>query len=165
MSDIPYDAETPTDFSPPAPPENLSSTGIAAVQGESGEKSDWRDLGVVDVPVADLPMPDDVSGPEDFDHHITYSEAIEATKQLPAIQDEVKAGKTADDFWREDQATGADYQHGKQHVYDLYYGGDPVRLTKVGDTYDIESGRHRVYAAKELGLATIPAWVREKVEG
>jgi hypothetical protein len=163
MSDIPKDAATPTETSDFKPPETLSPKGIAAIQGDTGDvNKEWKDLGIVDVPVSSLPMPEDVSGPQDFNHHITYDDAISATKQLPEVQKQVAAGKTREDFWNEDQRAGVDYAQGKERVYDLFYGNDPIALEKIGDHYDILSGRHRIYAAKELGLATIPAHVRER---
>ena len=125
-------------------------------------KDVWEDKGIIDVPVNDLPDPEGVESPQDFDHHITWEDAQSATKQLPEIQDLVKNGKTADDFSTQDQAAGLDYAHGKRRVYDLYYGSDPIRLDKDGDHYVIISGRHRIYAAKELGLSAIPAMVKEK---
>ncbi len=108
-------------------------------------------------------MPEGVSGPEDFNHHISWEDAKSAADRLPGIQEEIKAGKTADDFSAEDLAAGVDYAHGKRGVYDLYYGSDPVKLDKIGDQYDIVSGRHRVFAAKAAGLESIPARVTEKV--
>lgn len=154
-------AETPA----AAPPENLSPKGMAAVQGiEADTSGEWKDLGIVDVPVTDLPMPEGVSGPADFDHHISYEDALSATRQLPEVQAEVNADKTRDDFWAADRAAGLDYAHGKERVYDLYYGSDPVTLSKEDGKYSIESGRHRVYAAKVLGLDSIPARVHEKLQ-
>jgi hypothetical protein len=100
----------------------------------------------------------------DFDHHIAWEDARSATLKLPEIQQEVNTGKSGDDFMAEDQAAGLDYAHGKRRVYDLYYGSDPVTLNKMGEKYDIVSGRHRVFAAKELGLSTIPARVIEKMD-
>jgi len=32
-----------------------------------------------------------------------------------------------------------------------------------GDSYEIVNGRHRIYMARELGLETIPARVKEKM--
>jgi hypothetical protein len=150
-------------------PESIGLIGMQSIKGEYSPSTDtqqlkdvWEDKGVIDVPVANLPDPEGVESPQDFDHHITWEDAQSATKQLPKIQDLVKNGKTGDDFSTEDQAAGLDYAHGKRRVYDLYYGSDPIRLDKDGDHYDIISGRHRIYAAKELGLSTIPARVKEK---
>jgi hypothetical protein len=124
--------------------------------------SEWVDRGIIDVPVGDLPDLDGVNSPDDFDHHISWEDAAEATKQLPEIQKQVNEGKTGDNFSAEDQAMGKEYVDGKHRLYDLYYGSDPVRLDKDGDEYVIVSGRHRIFAAKYLGVETIPANVNEK---
>jgi len=119
----------------------------------------------VDVPVADLPMPEGVNGPDDFGHHISWEDAKSTTELLPEIQQEIKTGKGRDDFHLEDQQHGLEYSKSKERICDLYYGSDPVVLDKVGDQYDIVSGRHRIYAAKHLGLETIPARLKEKIGG
>lgn len=139
-------------------------TMIRSMQGVDASESDWVDRGIIDVPVKDLPMPEGVAGPEDFNHHISWEDAKSAAEQLPGIQSEMAAGKTADDFSAEDQKNGLDYAHGKRGVYDLFYGSDPIKLDKVGDNYDIISGRHRVFAAKAAGLESVPARVMEKVK-
>lgn len=147
-----------------APKDSLNSpTMIQSMQGGDAGESDWVDRGVIDVPVKDLPIPEGVSSPDDFNHHISWEDAKSAAERLPGIQADLKAGKTADDFSAEDQQNGLDYAQGKRGVYDLFYGSDPVRVEKVGDNYDIISGRHRVYAAKAAGLESIPASVMEKV--
>jgi hypothetical protein len=143
--------------------EGPTLKGVAAIQGEAKAGSDWVDRGIVDVPVADLPVPEGVSSPADFDHHISWEDSQTALKQLPDIQKSVKEGKTRDDFFKDDQAAGLDYAHGKERVYDLFYGSDPVKLDKDGDQYTIVSGRHRIFTAKTLGLDTIPAKLSEKV--
>jgi len=162
----------PAETGPETSTETLSPRGIAAMQGfdESQPEpanpepaNDWVDHGIIDVPVADLPMPEGVSSPADFPHHITWDDCASATSQLPQIQQEVNAGKTGDDFFNEDQAAKLDHEHGKKRIYDLYYGSDPVQVDKVDGQYvSINSGRHRVYAAKALGLETMPARVIEK---
>jgi hypothetical protein len=156
---------------------HLTPDGLSAIQGETNINSPaeavpnadapdapaFNDLGIVNVSVADLPAPEDVNGPEDFNHHISWEAARTAAEQLPQIQREMAEGKTGDDFADEDAAAGLDWKDGKKRVYDLFYSEtDPVRLDKVGDSYTILTGRHRIYAAKTVGLETIPAHVVEK---
>ena len=145
--------------------KELSQTGISAVQGETDAQQDWVDQGIMDVKVADLPNPEGVSGPEDFNHHISYEDAVRACEQLPEVQQEVNSGKTGEDYTTEDEAAGLSYPEGKRRVYDLFYSeSDPIKLDKDGDTYDIVSGRHRIYVAKAVGLESVPARVVEKEE-
>jgi hypothetical protein len=145
------------------PPEKISPTGMASIQGEVKSHSDWMDRGILDVPVEDLPDPEGVSNPADFNHHITWEDAQAATTRLPDIQKQVHAGKTGHDFSDSDQAKGLSYQQGERRIFDLYYGSDPIKLDKDGSEYTVVSGRHRIFAAKETGLKTIPARVSEKV--
>ena len=158
IKDVPPEVQTPKDSE-----AGLTPKGVAAMQGDTKAERDWVDRGIVDVPVADLPAPEGVSSPVDFDHHIAWEDAQSATKQLPEIQKAVKEGKNGDDFYQEDQAANLDYGHGSLRTYDLFYGSDAVKLDKVGDQYTIVSGRHRIFAAKDAGLETIPARVSEKV--
>jgi len=126
----------------------------------SEAQSEWKVPGFIDVPVSDLPNPEGVNSPADFDHHISWENAKSAALLLPQIQQEIASGKTGDDFALEDLAAGLDWEHGKKRVYDLFYSAnEPVRLEKNGNTYNITSGRHRVYVAKAVGLHTIPAQV------
>lgn len=134
--------------------------GLAAVQGET--QSEWKDHGIIDVSVSDLPDPEGVSSLADFPHHISWEDAKYRTQQLPEVRKEVQKGKTREDFHAMDQKEGLPYKEGKEGAYDLWYGDDPVNLCKADDKYEITGGRHRIFAAKELGLNTIPARVKEK---
>jgi len=128
----------------------------------SEAQSEWKVPGFVDVPVSNLPNPEGVNSPADFNHHISWENAKSAALLLPQIQQEIASGKTGDDFALEDIAAGLDWEHGRKRVYDLFYStNEPVRLEKNGCTYSITSGRHRVYVAKAVGLNTIPAQVIE----
>ncbi|MCL4266955.1 MAG: hypothetical protein KJ069_27495 [Anaerolineae bacterium] len=141
----------------------------AAMQSEQkpilpvNEGVHWQDKGIVDVPTADLPWPEDVHGPQDFDHHISYPEAVQATYELQRMKPLIEQGYTRDDFAQADRIQGVDYANGRQQVYDLFYGSNAITLDKDGNNYDIVNGRHRIFVAKEQGLDSIPAHVREKI--
>lgn len=140
----------------------IKPEAIKSIQGNDAPQGDWIDHGIVDVPVSELPLPEGVNNQADFDHHISWEDAKSATEQLPQIQQEVKAGKNRDDFWANDQKSGLDYANGTERIYDLYYGSDPITIDKIGDNPTIVSGRHRIFAAKECGLETLPVRLREK---
>ena len=127
------------------------------------EGSDWVDRGIQDVPVTDLPAPEGVNSPEDFDHHISYDDAVASLQRLEEMKPLIEKGYTSEDFAKLDKAAGLSYEHGRQRIYDLYYGSDAICLNKDGDSYDIVHGRHRIFAAKRLGLKTVPARVIERV--
>lgn len=143
----------------------LNPEAINSIKGNNTSKDGWEDHGVIDVPVADLPEPEGVNGPDDFDHHISWEDAKSASEQLPGIQQEMKSGKSKEDFIAEDRKKGLDYAHGKERIFDLYYGSDPITVDKAGDKFTIISGRHRIYAAKAVGLDSLPVRLREKMEG
>jgi hypothetical protein len=144
------------------PPVSPSIPGYMPSSETDKLPNDWKNLGIINIPIADLPEPDGVNSQDDFNHHISWEDAKSATLQLPQIQQEVALGKTGDDFYTEDQAAGLDWQHGRKRVYDLYYSNtDPIQVDKNGGQYTINSGRHRIYAAKTLGLEMVPAQVRE----
>jgi hypothetical protein len=128
---------------------------------DTGE-SDWVDRGIQDVPVVDLPWPEGINGTEDFNHHIAYDDAIRAAQQLEEMKPLIARGFTSEGFANRDAAAGLDYEHGQQRIYDLYYGNNAIRLNRDGDSYDIISGRHRIYVAKELGIDSVPARVKER---
>jgi hypothetical protein len=184
----PVEAQTPSEAAPPAA-RPFSSRGMSAMQGEydpadevsqtpdlppvspalpntssdSANISDWKNLGIVDVPVSALPDPD-VKSSDDFNHNISWEDAKKRTLELPSLQRDVAAGKVGDDFSAEDEAAGRSYTdpEGRRRLFDLYYGSQPIKLAKDGDNYFIDGGNHRIFAAKELGLETIPARVKEK---
>lgn len=142
----------------PKPPYHEDSPGV-----DEGVR--WEDKGIVDVRVADLPKPDGVNGPEDFDHHISYPDAVRANERLQEMKPQIDSGFKSDDFAELDKQNGLDYANGQQRIYDLYYGSDPITLDKDGQNYDIVSGRHRVFVAQESGTDFIPARVKEKTSG
>lgn len=142
----------------------LNESKISAIKGVEPIINDWKDLGIINVFVNDLPWPENINGPEDFTHNISWDDAKLASLQLPEVQAGVEGGKTGENFQKEDELAGLDWKNGKKSVFDLYYSqNDPVSLDKIGDTYSIINGRHRIFAAKQLGLSTIPARVFEKM--
>jgi hypothetical protein len=78
---------------------------------------------------------------------------------LPAVRNRANA----EDFDELDRQNGVDYEHGIRRIYDAFYGNDPIRLEKIGNTYKVVGGYHRLHVAKELGLTEIPASVVEKL--
>lgn len=142
---------------------NLNRKAINSIQGNDESDIGWIDHGIVEVPTKVLPLPDGVQTIEDFNHHISWEDAKSATLQLPEIQKAVISGKSGEEFSAEDQKNNLDWSQGKRRTFDLFYGMDPIEVDKIGDQYTIVSGRHRIFAAKELGLETIPCRLREKL--
>lgn len=134
----------------------------AQIPGVLREKLRASEQGdIVEVPVADLPDPPDVTGPEN--HHITYDNAIHHTRQLnEVVLPWVRAGAVKDDFYALDRAMGNDDDTGQNErsfvrTYELFFGMNPVKLDRTTNGGgSIVDGRHRIYAAKALGLTSLP---------
>lgn len=138
----------------------------APTQGaqKPNEGVNWEDKGIVDVPVKDLPRPDGVNSPQDFNHHISYPDTVEAFDELQKMKPLIDKGYTGDNFALIDRESGVDYANGQQRFYDLFYGNDAIKVNKDGNQYDIINGRHRIFVAKEKGYDSIPAHVTEKIK-
>lgn len=121
-----------------------------------------HDNGIQEVDVRDLPYPEGISGADDF-QKVSPDEMADGLRKLDLMKPYIESGEGASaDYWADvDQRYGVAYPDGYQKVYESFYGDEPIRLTKVGDNYDIENGRHRIWIAKELGWQKIPARVIE----
>jgi hypothetical protein len=69
-------------------------------------------------------------------------------------------GATGDDFQRLDESLGLVRPNGYQTVFEVFYGGDAIRLSPAaGGGYIAEAGFHRLYVAQQLGLPGVPAHI------
>ena len=123
----------------------------------------WVDTGIHNIPINKIDLSDSyVNGPEDF-QHVPYSEMVRGVRILEnEVRPAVEQGADNEHFRELDQQRGVDYAHGTQRVYETFYGGEPIKLNKIGDRYVIDGGYHRLYVAKELRLDSIPARVLER---
>lgn len=135
-----------------------------AQQQEAAEKAQFVDRGIVNVKVSDLPQPEGINGPADFEK-APYEEMQAGMRKLELMKPSIADGTRADSAaWRQfDQEEGLSYPDGYQKVYDAFYGDDAVRVVKIGSHYEIDKGRHRIYLAKESFAREIPARVIERV--
>ena len=130
---------------------------------EQTDMARWVDRGIINVRVSDLPQPEGISGPADFQKE-SYEDMRVGLRKLELMKPYVADGSRASsDAWRTfDQQEGLSYENGYQKVYDAFYGDGAIRLEKVGDQYDIINGRHRIFAAKEMFMREIPARMIER---
>jgi hypothetical protein len=65
----------------------------------------------------------------------------------------------ADYFANCDAKTGATYTEGLLHVYEAFFGDDPIYLTRgqKDEKFSITNGRHRIKAALDAGWTAVPA--------
>lgn len=129
----------------------------------AADKGQWVDVGIQNVPVDKIDDSDTyVHGPEDF-KKVSREDMVHGLETLQSeVRPAVENGADKEYFRSLDQARGFDYPSGTQRIYEAFYGQDAIRLDKIGDSYLVENGYHRIYTAKELGLDTIPARVIEK---
>lgn len=123
----------------------------------------WINTGIRDVPVSDLPDPEDISGPSDF-QKVSQSKMRVGLERLQQMKSIIDSGEGASsDYWAEfDRKRGLDYAHGYQRIYDAFYGDDAIRVNKDGDEYDVINGRHRIWLAKRMGIRKLPTRVIER---
>jgi len=120
----------------------------------------WQELGIVDVPIAQIDLSDShIQGPDDF-KKIAVDTMISGLQKLAStVRPAVEKGADGDYFSDLDAQQGLDYQNGYRRVYDAFYGDEPIRLEKINDHYQVVNGYHRLFVAQQLGLTTLPARV------
>jgi hypothetical protein len=135
------------------------SAPAAQAPGSTGA-SGWVDQGVQAIAVDQIDLTQSpVQGLADF-HKITPQEVTIGFQKLQTVvAPAVAQGHGADYFAQLDVAQGLSGEDGYQHIYEVFYGGDAIRLNKVGNSYDVVNGYHRLYIARQLGLKSVPAHV------
>jgi ParB-like chromosome segregation protein Spo0J len=74
----------------------------------------------------------------------------------------VNSGMTRDDFDARDQARHAVATRKSAAAYDMFLGSDPIRVDRLADgSHSVTGGRHRIEAARELGITSLPMIVTE----
>jgi len=139
---------------------------LVAVDRESaGASGKWVSRRVEDFDLASLPMPEDIVGRRDF-VKVTLKEMQEGLMKLEEIRLVLKTGNGMNsDHWAGvDKEKGFEYANGYQRVYDAFYGIEPIRIERTGNTYTLINGRHRVWAAKQMGIKTLPVVLIEPGE-
>lgn len=85
-----------------------------------------------------------------------------AAEILPRLETDPD-GQDRDSFARLDKASGEDYEHGLQRIYEAFFCQDFIYLERrrSQEKFDITNGRHRVRVALDLGWEAIPARVKD----
>ncbi len=141
----------------------LRGEGMRAMQGYAPEKVEPTDARIRDIPLSAIDTSNlNVYGPED-PRGDSYAQIAAGVHKLEdTVRPGVAAGMGREDFQALDQAQGLDpVTNGYTKTYDSFYGSDPVTLAKIGDRYEVDKGRHRLFVAKNEGLDSIPARVKE----
>ena len=118
---------------------------------------------IVEVELSDIDLlsGNRVTGSEDF-RKVSYEQMLDGCRKLDAVvRPAVASGATADYFSEMDQREGLGAHNGYRAVYDAFYG-DPIALDLHEGRLRITDGSHRLHAAKQIGLTSVPAIVLAK---
>jgi len=123
----------------------------------------WVNKGINNVKLSELPDVDGISGASDF-KKVSMNEMKDGLQKLKHINNVMNQGNGNDSFyWSEfDKQKNLSYSDGYQRIYEAFYGGSAIKVTKDGNQYSITNGRHRIWLAKQLGIKLLPAIVVEK---
>jgi len=152
-----------TTMAPPAgrhvPPASPSTSASTAKVGSGA----WEERGILDVSIERVDLSDShVKGKSDF-YKVSYEEMKEGIRKLESVvRPAVQSGANGDYFSQMDAKQGLDHEHGYRRIYDAFYGDTAIRLEKVGNTYNVVNGYHRLLIATEMGLKNMPARVIAK---
>lgn len=139
---------------------SIQESLMDALERSCSTEREWIKQGIVDVPVDVLPVPDGISGADDF-RKISMEQMTDGLKKLQEMRYSIDAGigKNAEYWSMRDHNSGLDYQNGYRRVYDAFYGHDAIRLEYFNAQWNIINGRHRIWLAKQLGIKSLPASV------
>jgi hypothetical protein len=156
---------SPTTATSPGNPTAAAGGIVSPLLSSPSGASSWKERGIVQVELDQLPVIEGIEGPEDF-KKVPKDKMMRGILRLQEMSPVLRTGQGQDsDYWREhDAARGLSYEDGYQVVYDSFYGSDPIRVEHDGDSWDIASGRHRILVARELGMTSLPISLVERAE-
>ncbi len=129
----------------------------------SDDSGQWVETRMNNFDISNLQLPEHIQGEKDF-QKVKLDEMQDGLKKLQEMKPVIEQGiGNRKDYWADiDKKKGLDYPNGYQRVYEAFYGLEPIRIIKDGDKYDITNGRHRIWAAKQLGIKTLPLVLVER---
>lgn len=129
----------------------------------SGTNTGWVELGIRDVEVQKLSDVEGISDKSDFKKVLMKDMKAGLIRYLE-IRKVLDTGKgNSKDHWAEvDRKKDLSYPDGYQRIYEAFYGREPIRITKDGNKYTVENGRHRVWLAQQMGIRVLPASIVER---
>ena len=158
-----FDEDMHRAFQPLETPSEQSECASEDVETTTGGRAQWIDTGMHDVPLESIDVSDSSVHSESGFQKVSHEEMVRGFQDLEReVRPAVEQGADGEHFRSLDEQHGLDYQHGCHKVYEAFYGSDAIRLNKVGDSYEVVNGYHRLYVAEELGLDTVPARVIEQ---
>jgi len=139
-----------------------NSLSSLPTHNQSDISGQWAETRVHNFDISNL-LPEGIQGSSDF-KKVEFDEMQDGLKKLQEMKPIIAQGIGDNrDYWADiDKKKGLDYPNGYQRVYEAFYGTEPIRIVKDGDKYDITNGRHRIWAAKQLGIQTLPLVLVER---
>jgi hypothetical protein len=130
----------------------------------SGQGS-WVEMGIVNFNLNCIHHVEGILSGDDF-KKVSKGEMEAGLNKYVEMKDLIDSGEgSTKDYWAAvDRTLGLTYEEGYQRIYEAFFGSEPIRITKDGDTYTIENGRHRIWLAKQMGITSLPASVIKKKE-
>lgn len=150
----------------PEPRQGVEAASLESKVGRTENVSRGSDVppDIEYVPVDRINNPE-IQGVADFRspaEHASYCREAEMLKQMQPAIDQGAGPDTWDAWDRQHQIghfTPNGYTRGYTDVYQGYYKQDTIAVEPRGDRYEILNGRHRVCAAREVNLKSVPARV------
>ena len=141
----------------------IAGTIAASLGAHDPNKQDWIDRNIQVINVNELPNPDEIKTEEDF-KKVSLEDMKAGILRWQEMRSTIDSGTgNSSEYWsRIDQTRGFDYSGGYQKIYDSFYGQDAIRVEKIGNDYSIINGRHRIWAAKQMGIDQLPIHLIEK---
>lgn len=118
--------------------------------------------GIRTVPMSDLPEISDLHGPQDFSK-VSLEEMRAGILRLQEMLPTIQSGEGASsDYWADyDRARGLSYAQGYQRIFDAFYGTGAIRVERSAGRVDVINGRHRIWLARQMGIASLPVQLIE----
>ncbi len=154
-------AESASEFS------DISSTATyvpsAPAVVTSSNTGHWVEMGIVNFNLNGIQNVEGISSGADF-KKVSKDEMEAGLNKYTEMKGLIDSGEGDNrDYWTAvDKKLGLTYAEGYQRIYEAFYGSEPIRVTKDGESYTIENGRHRIWLAKQMGITSLPASVVEK---
>ncbi len=136
-----------------------SSSGTPRGAGGAPGASDFGVQGIVDVPIEKANFDDNpILGTFGRGGATLTDYRWAAETWETVVRPGVLAGKTREDFERQDAAAGRHTGYRRLGgVYDMFLGDEPIQFSRRADgTLDVANGRHRVQVARQLGITHLP---------
>ncbi|MGB0383839.1 MAG: hypothetical protein ACPGWR_03365 [Ardenticatenaceae bacterium] len=143
-----------------APSSGGASLGASSSPTDTPTNAKWVEQGIIDVPIEQIDTSESsVQGAQDF-RKVSHDQMVAGLQKLEeVVRPAVQNGVDGDYFSELDAEQGLEYANGYRCIYDAFYGSEPIRLEKVGESYQVTNGQHRLFVARQLGLKNIPASV------